>query len=60
MFLKKEVGAQAAVPREVVIIPQMPLTPAGKIFKPALRWDAIRRVKSSNSRFLRNKSSQSK
>jgi len=22
----------------------MPLTPVGKIFKPALRWDAIRRV----------------
>ncbi|MFH1139793.1 MAG: acyl-CoA synthetase [Pseudomonadota bacterium] len=43
-YLKKEIGERAAVPREVVIIKQMPLTLVGKIFKPALRWDAIRRV----------------
>jgi fatty-acyl-CoA synthase len=42
--LKKEVGERAAVPKEVVILDEMPLTPVGKIFKPALRWDAIRRV----------------
>lgn len=43
-YLKKEVGERAAIPKEVVVIDQMPLTPVGKIFKPALRWDAIRRV----------------
>jgi fatty-acyl-CoA synthase len=43
-YLKKEVGERAAVPKKVVVIPQMPLTPVGKIFKPALRWDAIKRV----------------
>jgi fatty-acyl-CoA synthase len=42
--LKKEVGERAAVPRQVVILNQIPLTPVGKIFKPALRWDAISRV----------------
>jgi len=38
------VGERAAIPKEVIVIDQMPLTPVGKIFKPALRWDAIRRV----------------
>ncbi len=41
---KKEIGERAAIPKEVILIDQMPLTPVGKIFKPALRWDAIRRV----------------
>ncbi len=35
---------QAAVPVEVVIIPLIPLTAIGKIAKPALRLDAIKRV----------------
>jgi len=42
--LKQAIGERAAVPREVFIIDQIPLTPVGKIFKPALRWDAIKRV----------------
>jgi fatty-acyl-CoA synthase len=42
--LKEQVGERAAVPKEVIILDQVPLTPVGKIFKPALRWDAIRRV----------------
>ena len=41
---KKEIGERAAIPKEVILIDQMPLTPVGKIFKPALRWDAIKRV----------------
>ena len=43
-YLEKEVGERAAIPKEVVIWEAIPLTPVGKIFKPALRWDAIRRV----------------
>jgi len=43
-YLKKEVGERAAVPKQVFIIPQIPLTPVGKIFKPALRWESIRKV----------------
>jgi fatty-acyl-CoA synthase len=43
-YLKKEVGERAAIPKDVYIIKEMPLTPVGKIFKPALRWDAIRQV----------------
>ncbi|MDQ1336982.1 MAG: fatty-acyl-CoA synthase [Thermodesulfobacteriota bacterium] len=43
-YLKKEVGERAAVPKAVFIIEQVPLTPVGKIFKPALRWEAIRQV----------------
>ncbi len=43
-YLRKEVGERAAVPKQVFILDQMPLTPVGKIFKPALRWEAIRQV----------------
>jgi fatty-acyl-CoA synthase len=42
--LKGEVGERAAIPKEVILLDEVPLTPVGKIFKPALRWDAIRRV----------------
>jgi fatty-acyl-CoA synthase len=43
-YLKQEIGERAAVPREVAVIEEMPLTPVGKIFKPALRWKAIQKV----------------
>ncbi len=43
-YLAKEVGERAAVPKQVYIVPQIPLTPVGKIFKPALRWESIRKV----------------
>lgn len=35
---------RAAVPKDVWIIDAIPITPVGKTFKPALRFDAIRRV----------------
>ncbi|QKE64293.1 acyl-CoA synthetase [Aquipseudomonas campi] len=35
---------RAAVPKDVWIIEAIPVTPVGKTFKPALRFDAIRRV----------------
>ncbi|MBM4330170.1 MAG: acyl-CoA synthetase [Deltaproteobacteria bacterium] len=43
-YLKNHIGERAAIPKDVYLIKDMPLTPVGKIFKPALRWDAIRRV----------------
>ncbi|MBC2715995.1 MAG: acyl-CoA synthetase [Desulfobacteraceae bacterium] len=43
-FLNKEVGERAAVPKDVFIVDEMPITPIGKIFKPVLRWDSIQRV----------------
>lgn len=43
-YAKEHIGERAAVPKEVVILDQIPLTPVGKIFKPALRWDATRRA----------------
>ncbi|MFH2132806.1 MAG: acyl-CoA synthetase, partial [bacterium] len=43
-YLQKEIGERAAVPKEVFIMDQIPLTPVGKIFKPSLRWDAVKRV----------------
>ncbi|MCP4665789.1 MAG: acyl-CoA synthetase, partial [Deltaproteobacteria bacterium] len=38
------IGERAAVPKDVFVIDQIPLTAVGKIFKPALRWDATKRV----------------
>jgi fatty-acyl-CoA synthase len=43
-FCRKEIPERAAVPVQVVPIPQMPLTGVGKIFKPALRLDAAQRA----------------
>ncbi len=41
-FCRQEIPERAAVPVQVMVIPQMPLTGVGKIFKPALRLDAAR------------------
>jgi fatty-acyl-CoA synthase len=43
-WVRAHIGEQAAIPKEIFIVDQIPLTAVGKIFKPALRWDAIRRV----------------
>ncbi len=43
-YLKNEIGERAAIPKEVAIMDEIPLTPVGKIFKPALRWKAIQNV----------------
>jgi len=43
-YLRKEMGERAAIPKRVYIVPQIPLTPVGKIFKPALRWESIGKV----------------
>jgi len=43
-FARDHIGERAAVPKEIVIVDKIPLTSVGKIFKPALRWDAIKRV----------------
>jgi fatty-acyl-CoA synthase len=43
-YLNQEIGERAAIPKAIKIIAQMPLTPVGKIFKPALRWAAIKTV----------------
>lgn len=41
---KELIKERAAVPKEVVILPELPVTAVGKIFKPKLRWEATRRV----------------
>jgi fatty-acyl-CoA synthase len=43
-YARNHIGERAAVPKEIIIVDKIPLTSVGKIFKPALRWDAIRRV----------------
>jgi fatty-acyl-CoA synthase len=43
-WAKDHVGEKAAVPKEIIITDRIPLTAVGKIFKPALRWDATKRI----------------
>ena len=43
-YARDHIGERAAVPKEIVIVDKIPLTSVGKIFKPALRWDATKRV----------------
>jgi len=42
--VRQKIGERAAIPKEIVIIDQIPLTAIGKIFKPALKFDAIRKT----------------
>jgi fatty-acyl-CoA synthase len=43
-WANQNVGEKAAVPKEIYLVDQIPLTAVGKIFKPALRWDATKRI----------------
>ena len=45
--LKKEIGERAAIPKEVNLVDEIPLTQVGKIFKPALCWQAIKKAYAS-------------
>lgn len=42
-WVKNNIGERAAVPKDIHVIDQVPLTAVGKVFKPALRWDATKR-----------------
>jgi fatty-acyl-CoA synthase len=53
-YLKEHVGERAAIPKDIVIIENMPVTPVGKIFKPALHWDAVKRAYESELQVIRN------
>jgi fatty-acyl-CoA synthase len=43
-WVRERTPERAAVPVEIVLIDQMPLTGVGKVFKPQLRWNAAQRV----------------
>ncbi len=43
-FAAREIPERAAVPVAIHVIERMPVTAVGKIFKPALRFDAVARV----------------
>ncbi|MBC2710299.1 MAG: acyl-CoA synthetase [Desulfosarcina sp.] len=43
-YARENIGERAAVPKAIHIIDTVPLTPVGKIFKPALRWDVIEKI----------------
>ncbi len=43
-FVREQIPERAANPANLFLLDSMPQTAVGKIFKPALRWDAIERV----------------
>ncbi|NQU06929.1 MAG: acyl-CoA synthetase, partial [Candidatus Abyssubacteria bacterium] len=43
-FCREHITERAALPKKVTVIDPMPVTAIGKIFKPALRYDAIKKV----------------
>jgi fatty-acyl-CoA synthase len=43
-WIRERTPERAAIPVALHLIDAMPLTGVGKVFKPALRWDAARRV----------------
>lgn len=43
-FAKSHIAERAAVPKEIYLIPELPLTAVGKIFKPSLKQDAMKRA----------------
>ena len=43
-FAEQEISERPAWPRHVHVVPQVPVTAVGKIFKPSLRQDAVERV----------------
>ena len=51
-WASQHIGEKAAVPKEIIIVDHVPLTAVGKIFKPAMRWEATRRVYEQELRAL--------
>ncbi len=43
-FSRNHIAERAAVPKEIYLISQLPLTAVGKIYKPALKEDAMKRA----------------
>jgi fatty-acyl-CoA synthase len=43
-FARERIPERAANPAGVFVMPEVPVTGVGKIFKPAMRWDAAQRV----------------
>jgi fatty-acyl-CoA synthase len=43
-YVRERTPERAAVPVAIHLVDPMPLTGVGKVFKPALRWDAAKRV----------------
>lgn len=49
-FCREHIQERAALPAEILFLPELPLTAVGKISKPALRMDAMARVTAAVAR----------
>ncbi len=43
-FAVKHIAERPAVPKDIIFIESIPLTAMGKIFKPVLRWQQVKKV----------------
>ena len=53
-YCREHITERAAIPKKIKVIDDMPLTGVGKIFKPALRYDAIKDVFEADLQSLNN------
>jgi fatty-acyl-CoA synthase len=53
-YCRERITERAAIPKKVHVIESMPMTAVGKIFKPQLRYDAIKKVFESELERLSN------
>jgi len=51
-WAREKIGERAAIPKDVIIIDKIPLTAVGKMFKPALKRDAIKKKYAKELRAL--------
>lgn len=54
VYAREMIPERAVIPKDIYILEQMPLTPVGKVFKPDLRKDAMKRVLTEALSFLRD------
>ncbi len=53
-YAARMISERAAIPKDIIIMEQMPLTDVGKIVKTVLRRDAVKRVHEEALQFLRD------
>ena len=59
-FLTDRISERPALPKEIIIIPAIPVTAIGKIFKPQLKWEQARKVFSNELADLSQQGVQSR
>ncbi|MEN8210074.1 MAG: acyl-CoA synthetase [Thermodesulfobacteriota bacterium] len=54
-YLAEHIAERPAVPKEIIVLDNLPMTAVGKIFKPELRWDIAQKQFARDLAFLNEK-----